>query len=592
MANYRISGGFADTQDNLKDFKEKHSASDSGPYIGVVKNTIDPLKMGRLGVVIPALSKTDGHDINASQVIWCQYLSPFYGAKPFKANTSEPYGGQQQRTYGMWAVPPDVDTNVLVIFAKGEQAGKNAFWIGCIQEPLTNQTIPTTGATVKAKLGVKAVHEMDYKKGDGTGEKSVYGTNFLPVEEKNKKVLGKNASIQDLKFWEYPVNTELADQLLVEGLILDDIRGTTSSSARRESPSQVFGMNTPGPYSTTSRTLNIGLDNFPIEVDRTLGHSFVMDDGDEDGFNQLTRIRSASGHQILMHDTKGTVYIANGSGKAFIEMESNGKINIYSNQGISVRTEGDFNLHSDKNIQFHAKEKIKFTSEDTLNLYSEHYLHLMGDSGVFSSSQRGSIRHYGRDGITSYTPGQQMHGASSRIDLAGSSVHLNSRGASSYWGPGWLKPDHERVGIRIAQDGNLDIDSTKPINNGLPNKRFNKTTVTDFVTHEPYTRITDKHQEEFVNATLEEIKKENPDLSSTELNAIKKQLQKATTIDGVVSVISTIKSTNPAVVIKNATINKIKNKAEEVKTQIKNQISSAIKGAVDSAVTKAKDYFF
>ena len=79
MANYKISGGFADTQDNLKDFGQKYSGKDSGPFIGVVKNTIDPLKMGRLGVVIPALSKTDGQDINAEQVIWCQYLSPFYG---------------------------------------------------------------------------------------------------------------------------------------------------------------------------------------------------------------------------------------------------------------------------------------------------------------------------------------------------------------------------------------------------------------------------------------------------------------------------------------------------------------------------------
>ncbi len=86
---YKISGGYADTHDNLKDFSQKGRAKDPGPYIAVVKNTVDPLKMGRLGVVIPELSRTDGHQINAEQVIWCQYLSPFYGAKPFKANTRE-----------------------------------------------------------------------------------------------------------------------------------------------------------------------------------------------------------------------------------------------------------------------------------------------------------------------------------------------------------------------------------------------------------------------------------------------------------------------------------------------------------------------
>ena len=55
MANYKISSGFTDTQDNLKNFSDKHSVKDPGPFIGVVKNTVDPLKMGRLGVVIPAL---------------------------------------------------------------------------------------------------------------------------------------------------------------------------------------------------------------------------------------------------------------------------------------------------------------------------------------------------------------------------------------------------------------------------------------------------------------------------------------------------------------------------------------------------------
>ena len=51
--SYKIGGGFSDTQDNLKNFSQKGSSNDSGPYIAVIKNTVDPLKMGRLGVVIP-----------------------------------------------------------------------------------------------------------------------------------------------------------------------------------------------------------------------------------------------------------------------------------------------------------------------------------------------------------------------------------------------------------------------------------------------------------------------------------------------------------------------------------------------------------
>jgi len=56
----------------------------------------------------------------------------------------------------------------------------------------------------------------------------------------------------------------------------------------------------------------------------------------------------------LMHDTEGVVYIANGSGKAFIEMERDGTISVFSDAGINMRTKHDFNLHSDMNINMHA----------------------------------------------------------------------------------------------------------------------------------------------------------------------------------------------------------------------------------------------
>ena len=74
---YTDSRGFTDSQDNQKSFNEKYVDNDPGPYVATVKTTVDPLRMGRLGVNIPALTNT----VNpaASQITWCQYLSPFYG---------------------------------------------------------------------------------------------------------------------------------------------------------------------------------------------------------------------------------------------------------------------------------------------------------------------------------------------------------------------------------------------------------------------------------------------------------------------------------------------------------------------------------
>ena len=489
--SYQDSRGFTDSQDNQKDFNEKYMDNDAGPYLATVKTTADPLRMGRLGVNIPALSNTT--EPTTGQLIWCQYLSPFYGVKSLRAvSKTNPYDFKaSQQSYGMWAVPPDIDTTVMVIFAKGDQNSNTAFWIGCVQDPMTNQMVPANGATDKTRLDAGGVDFSQNKQ-------AIYGTDVLPAGEKNRNATNGD-NIGNSQLWNYPVNNLLADQLTEQGLVQDTVRGTTSSSARRESPSAVFGMNTPGRIRSDSRPINIGLDASPVRVDRESGHSFVMDDGDVNGDNQLVRLRTASGHQLLMHDTEGVVYIANGSGKAYIEMEKNGKINIYSDRGIAIRSEGDFNLHSDKNINFHAKEKINFTAEENVVLNAEKYVYVMGESGILSASQKGSVRHYGKDGITSFTDGTQLHGAKGRIDLAGSQVHFNTTNPKSIWGPSWLKPSSTKVDLEPVKAE--DIVAQQPLKNGKPNTTKIETTVNDsktnrvtsaFVTHEPYDRTASK----------------------------------------------------------------------------------------------------
>ncbi len=153
--SHNYGTGFTDTHHNQKEFSEKFSGSDSGPYIGIVKNTIDPTRMGRLGVLIPDLANVPDSNRDSKKVIWCQYLSPFYGVKPFESvSKTDPYSHKtSQSSYGLWAVPPDIGTNVLVIFAKGERGQKSAFWIGCIQEPLTNQMIPGNASSEKSAIG-------------------------------------------------------------------------------------------------------------------------------------------------------------------------------------------------------------------------------------------------------------------------------------------------------------------------------------------------------------------------------------------------------------------------------------------------------
>ena len=503
--SFKDSRGFTDTQDNQKDFGEKYIDNNSGPFLGTVKYTVDPQKMGRLGVNIPALTLTKNP--KAEQITWCQYLSPFYGVKSLgSVNGTDPYSYKASQTsYGMWAIPPDIDTSVLVIFAKGDGGNPTAFWIGCVQEPFMNQQVPGHGSTTRTAMPALG--------GDFSQSKQeVYGTDLLPAGEKNRKFVDTPVLFEQQKF---PINERLADQLTKQGLIKDPVRGTTTSSARRESPSAVFGISTPGRISGDSAQPRIGLEGAPVRVDRESGHSFVMDDGAANGTNQLTRLRTASGHQLLMHDTEGVVYIANGSGNAYIEMDRNGRIDLYSGVGgINMRTDGDFNLHSNSNINIHAGQSIRMSAPGTDEILytaddeevrkgtkkegdvrvprvegqliqSSDYHQTLGEKGVFVSSHKGSIRDYARDGLSSFTEGTQLHGAGGQIHLAGAQVHFNSTGASSLWGPKWMTREETGMEPRLEGDVELAQKGIKPLE---PFTRQTKTTVHRFVTHEPMFR--------------------------------------------------------------------------------------------------------
>ena len=584
--------GFSDTHDNQKNFGEANHAKDTGPYVATVKTVTDPLRMGRLGVNIPALTRTTSP--SSSQIIWCQYLSPFYGAKSIAAvSKTNPYDYKEtQHSYGFWAVPPDIDTEVLVIFAKGDRTANTAFWIGCVQKPLVNQQIPAHGATTNTSLPAEA-SELG-----GTTKSNLYGTESLPAGEKNQLDYSSAEILATADKWKLPVNDILSDQMKAQGLVQDPVRGTITSSARRESPSKVFGISTPGAVRADSRPLNIGLENSPVKTDRNPGHSFVMDDGDVNGENQLTRIRTASGHQILMHDTEGTVYIANGSGKAFIEMERDGTISVFSDAGMNLRTKQNFNLHSDMNINFHAKGSLNFTAEQNVNLNAEAYVNTMGEKGILNSSQKGSVRNFGKDGITSFTPGPQLHGAGGRISLAGTRIDLNSSGPSSTWGPGWLKPD--AIGIKITENGELDIDSETPLQGGKPNKVENKTTVSDFVTHEPYDRQSSTARtKKYINEVVASIKQENPDMSAQELQDIKSQLLSKPSIASVSNQLQKVVKLNDKIKMPINKLNELKDKAKNIDSLIKNNVKNYamnfVQGQISSiktaAISAVRSYF-
>jgi hypothetical protein len=70
--------------------------------------------------------------------------------------------------------------------------------------------------------------------------------------------------------------------------------------------------------------------------------------------NELVRLRTRTGHQILLHNTEDLIYIGNSRGTAWLELTSDGKIDIFAEDSISMHTKNDFNLTADRNVTIEA----------------------------------------------------------------------------------------------------------------------------------------------------------------------------------------------------------------------------------------------
>lgn len=317
---------------------------DSGPYIGIVKQVHDSTRSGRLQVYIPEIGGPDPDDSKHWRTV--SYASPFGGTTNPPPNLTNSYGFTKN-TYGFWMVPPDVGSQVLVTFVMGDPS--RGYWFACVSPDISTHMTPAVGSVTQDQLDPNSVADMDKFIPGGYKDRVVAGNKF-PVTEFN--INNENAYSGAVDKVPKPIHPFEFKKLVDQGLEGDAARGTISSSSQRETPSAVFGFSTPG-KRITGETAGKN-DSDSVAYARLGGHTFVMDDGEESGQNQLIRLRTAGGHQILMNDSEGSIYISNMSGHSWFEMTASGQIFVYSSGGISMRTKGSLNFHADRNIAMNA----------------------------------------------------------------------------------------------------------------------------------------------------------------------------------------------------------------------------------------------
>ena len=312
-------------------------------YVGVVMGNDDPENMGRLFVYIPEIS---GAIADPNGWFLVNYASPFAGATNAwpDLNTGERGNKRDGRThddtqksYGFWATPPDLNNQVLVAFASGNP--QRGYWFACLYQKDMNHMVP----------GIARGHSYQ---GDENGVQQ-------PVSEYNKDQSQPSAATTHIR----PAHP-MRDAIKAQGLSVDGLRGVTSSSARRESPSRVVGLLTPG------------------------GSQFVMDDGDVAETNSFIRLRTVSGAQVLISETYGHVYLITKDGKSWLELNNDGNIDVYSALSINLHGETNVNVRADQDLNFEAGRNINMKAIDgDFKLHASAGIHMNSETSVLITAQ-------------------------------------------------------------------------------------------------------------------------------------------------------------------------------------------------------------
>jgi hypothetical protein len=407
------------------------------------------------------LLRENGNSIgDLNQTYSVKYASPFYGVTGYEyMGLNKDDYQDTQKSYGMWFPTVEIGTTVLVAFVNGD--ADSGYFIACVPGKFMNHMVPALGGSTEFEATQEQKRKYDT-------------TQPLPVAEYNRKAntQEKSLSIEKIKKPIHPI----ADRFLEQGLLEDDVRGTSTSTSRRNIPNAVFGISTPGPLdrSPGAKKQFIGKQQSqsptPMPVGRLGGTTLVMDDGEdryirkkpagegpqeyadteagEKGdlnipYNEYFRIRTRTGHQILLHNSEDLIYVGNAKGTTWIEMTSNGKIDIYAEDSISIHTENDLNIRADRDINLEAGRNVNIKSVDRTQIESGSDMNLViGANGNITTTGNlnvatGLANYFTAGGNTNILSG------GTHFETAGT-IHMNGPSATAAT-PAVVLSTHENI---------------------------------------------------------------------------------------------------------------------------------------------------
>lgn len=397
-----------------------------GIYKAEVKKIDTSTRSGRVWVYSSDFGGSDPSNSDNWKLM--NYASPYSGstlgqAEPAKNQLNSFYTTKQ--TYGFFMTPPDVGQWVLCCYPGGDS--QEGYWFACISPDILSRNMtPAIGSVPFSQIDPVSIP---------SGIAPFLNTNYnYPVSEFNQ--LDPKAASANWNTLLKPLHIPQASILVKQGLDSDLNRGPITSSVQRDPVSTVFGFSTPGrPYggqdpannpdlSAILSTGDFNISDFDVTT-RVGGHSLVMDDGDIYGKSNLTRLRTGGGHQIMMNDSAGIIYISNSAGSAWVELNNSGDILIYAANDLAIRAQGNLLMQSDHNINFQAGLNINMAAQ----------VQIASQAPIIQNNASRALVQYGAQatlnsssGMKISTGGSMKIHSSGGMSIDGATIALNGGG--------------------------------------------------------------------------------------------------------------------------------------------------------------------
>lgn len=325
------------------------------PTLGIVVDTNDPQQRGRVRVMCPKLGDDpDPATMDVDHLPWALTTVPFGGFidQGFRGNGTS-IG--DETSYGMFGTPK-IGAQALVDVIDGNNSLRVV--TGYIYDTGGANTLPhgryqVKGGAIEGPLAVGGSPiEPLYSNG-----KAAFANPFFNVGDSHASFewmsRGADKTVAAHREFDKRPNQSDSDD---EGKLLVELDGRITSQTQGYAPNRMGST----PEMSGARDAKYDPQTYCWVTPGF--HAISMDDRKG---NTRIRLRTTTGHQILLDDTNERIYIGTNQGNAWLEMDSCGNIDVHSETRVSIHAAKDINMTAGESIRLTAKELHLKSSQET-----------------------------------------------------------------------------------------------------------------------------------------------------------------------------------------------------------------------------------